>query len=145
LAPPNRPLTNREKAPHVHETRQNTRRSSYKNHPPRKSPMCGWQIKIFDGDKSRGVANATWVGSFFSRKCQTVPTRRETSNRRQVSVRRFGCLYFFCPNRALGSVDFFARTEQRCEHPTFRFVGCRFRTLKDMKLPEQSDSRDRLY
>ena len=30
--------------------------------------MCGWQIKIFDGDKSRGVANATLVGSFFSRE-----------------------------------------------------------------------------
>ena len=38
----------------------------------------------------------------------------------------------------------FDQTEQRCEHPTFRFVGCRLRTLKDMKLPEQSDSRDRL-
>ena len=62
---------------------------------------CGWGRSYFVS-KSKYLMERNHAerqmprGSdhFFSRKYRTVPTGRGASNRRQVSVRWFGCLYF---------------------------------------------------
>ena len=84
--------------------------------------MCGWQIKIFDGDKSRGVANATWVGSFFSRENvrQFLLVEKHRIGGKSLFGGLVACTFLPQPSSRFGSF-FFARTEQRCEHPTFRF------------------------
>ena len=50
----------------------------------------------------------------------------------------------FAPTEPSVRLIFFARTEQRCAHPTARFVGCLWRPLKDTNMPSQSDSREGL-
>jgi len=93
--------------PRVHETIKNKRRSSYEKHPPRKSlEQLILHSHQHDGDKSRGVANATWVGSFFSRENIKLflLVEKHRSAASLCSAVRLPVL--FCPNRALGLVLF---------------------------------------